>query len=257
MPELTARSANSSGVASFASTMRASPPSTSRTTRPYDRASSGSNASTVPAARALRCVSISAATVSGRSAGTSPFSTRIVPCTSARASRAARTASPVPSGRCWTATSTPGNLSAASGEVTTTTLATPASRAACTTQSTSRRPSSGCRCFGVALFIRVPRPAAITTAVTSFVMGSGKSWLGRQDSNLGSRDQNPLPYRLATPQGTARSLPAVEEEVDEAEHREDDDGHDHGPFDDPGEDHADHRQELGGGEDPEHLADEL
>src|SRR5262245_24835267 len=27
-----------------------------------------------------------------------------------------------------------------------------------------------------------------------------KCWLGRQDSNLGSRDQNPLPYRLATPQ---------------------------------------------------------
>ena len=25
-------------------------------------------------------------------------------------------------------------------------------------------------------------------------------WLGRQDSNLGWRDQNPLPYRLATPQ---------------------------------------------------------
>ena len=25
-------------------------------------------------------------------------------------------------------------------------------------------------------------------------------WLGRQDSNLGSRDQNPLPYHLATPQ---------------------------------------------------------
>jgi hypothetical protein len=24
-------------------------------------------------------------------------------------------------------------------------------------------------------------------------------WLGRQDSNLGSRDQSPLPYRLATP----------------------------------------------------------
>jgi hypothetical protein len=23
-------------------------------------------------------------------------------------------------------------------------------------------------------------------------------WLGRQDSNLGSRDQNPLPYHLAT-----------------------------------------------------------
>ena len=27
-----------------------------------------------------------------------------------------------------------------------------------------------------------------------------EGWLGRQDSNLGSRDQNPVPYRLATPQ---------------------------------------------------------
>ena len=27
----------------------------------------------------------------------------------------------------------------------------------------------------------------------------GWSWLGREDSNLRSRDQNPLPYRLATP----------------------------------------------------------
>ena len=30
----------------------------------------------------------------------------------------------------------------------------------------------------------------------------GERWLGRQDSNLGSRDQNPLPYHLATPQGS-------------------------------------------------------
>ena len=29
------------------------------------------------------------------------------------------------------------------------------------------------------------------------------TWLGRQDSNLGSRDQNPLPYHLATPQSEA------------------------------------------------------
>jgi hypothetical protein len=29
---------------------------------------------------------------------------------------------------------------------------------------------------------------------------SDLQWLGRQDSNLGSRDQSPLPYRLATPQ---------------------------------------------------------
>ena len=26
------------------------------------------------------------------------------------------------------------------------------------------------------------------------------AWLGREDLNLRSRDQNPLPYRLATPQ---------------------------------------------------------
>ena len=31
-------------------------------------------------------------------------------------------------------------------------------------------------------------------------MVTQKKWLGRQDSNLGSRDQNPMPYRLATPQ---------------------------------------------------------
>ena len=30
-------------------------------------------------------------------------------------------------------------------------------------------------------------------------------WLGRQDSNLGSRDQNPLPYHLATPQQRAEN----------------------------------------------------
>ena len=28
---------------------------------------------------------------------------------------------------------------------------------------------------------------------------TGAGWLGRQDSNLRSRDQNPMPYRLATP----------------------------------------------------------
>ena len=30
-----------------------------------------------------------------------------------------------------------------------------------------------------------------------------EDWLGRQDSNLRSRDQNPMPYRLATPQHCA------------------------------------------------------
>ena len=35
------------------------------------------------------------------------------------------------------------------------------------------------------------------------------SWLGRQDSNLGSRDQNPLPYRLATPQQFSEGVSAA------------------------------------------------
>src|SRR3954463_1111003 len=45
--------------------------------------------------------------------------------------------------------------------------------------------------------MRVPRPPASTTAAGFWVIG--RKVLGRQDSNLGSRDQNPLPYRLATP----------------------------------------------------------
>ena len=32
-----------------------------------------------------------------------------------------------------------------------------------------------------------------------------EEWLGRQDSNLGSRDQNPLPYHLATPHQGSKS----------------------------------------------------
>src|SRR2546425_137033 len=84
-------------------------------------------------------------------------------------SRAARRESPVPSGRSWTATSTPSSASAASGESTTTSGSAPSGRTASTTQSTRRRPSRGCRCFGVEDFIRVPRPAAMTTAARSFV----------------------------------------------------------------------------------------
>ena len=53
-----------------------------------------------------------------------------------------------------------------------------------------------------------------------------KRWLGRQDSNLGSRDQNPLPYHLATPQGHG-SLAAVVEEKGESEDGEDDEPENH------------------------------
>ena len=112
-------------------------------------------------------------------------------------------ASPVPRGSAWTATSTPSNALAPSGDVTTTSGSASTARAASTTQSTIRRPSNAWKCFGVAERMRVPRPPASTTAAGFCTVHSG-SLLGRQDSNLGSRDQNPLPYRLATPQRELR-----------------------------------------------------
>ena len=53
------------------------------------------------------------------------------------------------------------------GDATTTIGCAPVSRAAAMTQSTMRWPSSGCRCFGVADFMRVPSPPARTTAAVS------------------------------------------------------------------------------------------
>jgi hypothetical protein len=55
--------------------------------------------------------------------------------------------------------------SAPSGPPTTTTRAAPASSAASTGQCTMGRPHRSCRTFGVSDLIRVPCPAAITTAV--------------------------------------------------------------------------------------------
>src|SRR3954463_14504676 len=54
--------------------------------------------------------------------------------------------------------------------------------------------------------MRVPSPAAITTAAKSLMK------LGRQDSNLGSRDQNPLPYQLgyAPPRAVSQFTTALE-----------------------------------------------
>ena len=46
----------------------------------------------------------------------------------------------------------------------------------------------------------------MTTAASGFSSGLTVGWLGRQDSNLGSRDQNPLPYHLATPHRESASV---------------------------------------------------
>src|SRR5438067_58478 len=255
MPELTSPSASSSGDASPASTMCASRPLASRTMRPYDRVSSGSKASTVAAAPSRRCVSTRARTRSAVSAGTSPFRTRTSPAKPASTACAERTASPVPSGVSCTATSTPSYASDVSGDATTTTRPTPASSAVRTTQSTIRRPSTGCRCFGVALLMRVPRPPAITTAARSFDMSGENGWGARiRTWDHGTKTRCLTTWPRPTGPGI---LAAVEEEIDEPDDREDDHGHDHGPLHDPGENHGDHGQQLRGREDPEHLAHDV
>src|SRR3954451_525811 len=100
--------------------------------------------------------------------GTSPLRTRTVASVSAKCGTAAFTASPVPLGSAWTASSTPSGRigsSARSGPPTTTTFRAPAACAAAMAQRTIGRPQIGCRTFGVFERIRVPCPAARTTAI--------------------------------------------------------------------------------------------
>ena len=84
-------------------------------------------------------------------------------------------------------------------------------------------------------------------------------WLGRQDSNLGSRDQNPLPYRLATPQRTCQTqiLAAVTQEDDKRDDREDHEGDHRERRQDQSEHRHEDNCELGDGEDPRSLPDLL
>src|SRR5918994_575441 len=76
-------------------------------------------------------------------------------------------------------------------------------------------PHRVCRTFARLDFILVPLPAARTTAKIGELSDiyphhsyrSCRLWrLGRQDSNLRSRDQNPVPCHLATPQGNPTRL---------------------------------------------------
>src|SRR5579885_383141 len=259
MPEFTSVSSSSSGLASRASTMRARRFAPSRTMRPYAPGSGASNESTVAVAPSRRWVTTSSSSRSLVSAGTSPFSTSTAPVKPASAARAARTASPVPSGCSCTATSTPVKLPRASAEVTTTTGSAPAARAAAITQSTRRRPSSGWRCFGTAERMRVPSPAAMTTAAIGDWVTSG--WLGRQDSNLGSRDQNPLPYHLATPHcGEYRAGSAafaLGEQEDQRGDREQHDDRDRDALQDRQHERHQQHEELHGREHPRRLAHEV
>ena len=129
--------------------------------------SAGTNESTVAAAPCDRCVSTSVCEEPGRQerrvAGEDEHLVRAgralsrgAPDRVARAERLLLHGD----GRC------PSNASAVSGETTTTSGSAPSGRAASTTQSTIRRPRIGCRCFGVAERMRVPRPPAMTTAAS-------------------------------------------------------------------------------------------
>src|SRR3954451_11824538 len=83
-------------------------------------------------------------------------------------SAAERTASPVPLGSSWVATSTPSGSWSASrrcGPSTTTTRPAPASCAARIGQPIIGRPQIGCRTLGVSDFMRVPSPAARISTV--------------------------------------------------------------------------------------------
>src|SRR5579884_3708080 len=254
MPELTSRSASSSGVASAASTIRASRPPPSRTMRPYARAFSGSKPSTA-APPSCRWASTSARIVAAVSPGTSPFRTSTSPACPASVSRAARTASPVPSGSCCTATSVPSTAGAPSGETTTTMRSTPASRAAPITQSTMRWPSSGCRCFGFALFMRVPRPAAMTTAASSSAMSVIGSWGARirtWDHGTKTRCLTTWPRPRAE-----RTLTTIREDVEERDHDEDGHRDDREPEDEDRENRCERGQELREREDPRPLMEHV
>src|SRR3954451_15316931 len=103
----------------------------------------------------------------GETSGTSPERTTtgwpgVVP------GSPARTAPPVPSGTGWVAVLVPAGRAgerATPGEPATTTALAPASWAAMTGHETIGLPQISCRTLGVADFIRVPCPAAITTAL--------------------------------------------------------------------------------------------
>ena len=134
----------------------------------------------------------------GRERGASPVTTSTSPSKPSRLARAQRTASPVPRGCSCTATSTPANASRASGEVTTTSGSAPS--AARRLDHPVDQPAAEQR-VQVLRRRRAHARAEAGGHDDRCEAGSGSRvrWLGRQDSNLGSRDQNPLPYHLATP----------------------------------------------------------
>ena len=169
--------------------------------RPYGSARAGSIESTVTAAPARSVLGEEPAQQLGGEERRGAVEDEHVAVEAVeRALRASATASPVPRGsRLHGDLDALGDVLAARRHDDHDPVGAELARRCRATQSITRLPSSGCRCFGVAERMRVPRPAAMTTTASGRLTRLER-WLGRQDSNLGSRDQNPLPYHLATPQ---------------------------------------------------------
>src|SRR5690242_2791705 len=190
--------------------MRSTFPSGPRTTRPKSApiVSVRLKVSTAAAAPACARAAARSARLAGSVRGWSPFMTTTSPANPSSAPRTDRAASPVPSGCACVTASTPSGRMARTSSLsapTTTIVRSGASAAtAASPHASTGRPHAVCSSFGVADFIRVPRPPARIThasgeVVMSVLLGGRCSKLGRLDSNQGSRDQNPLPYHLATP----------------------------------------------------------
>ena len=160
--------------------------------------------STVAAVPAARCAATSSRRSSAVRSTASPARTRTSSARPSSMLRAARAASPVPSGCSWTATSKPSKSPLVPGAATTTTGAAPASTAAPSTQSTRRRPSTGWRCFGTAERIRVPRPADITTAAIGVSVTRTESMAGAPGFEPGIAGPKPAALPLGyAPENTA------------------------------------------------------
>src|SRR3954452_14869744 len=121
----------------------------------------------VAAALAWAWASTSSWMAAGETSGTSPERTT-TGWPGVVSGSPARTAPPVPSGTGWVAVLVPAGRAgerSTPGDPTTTTALAPASWAAMTGHETIGLPQISCRTLGVADFIRVPCPAAITTAL--------------------------------------------------------------------------------------------
>src|SRR5918999_1141650 len=130
---------------------------------------------------------------------------------------------------------------------------------------TSTSPSNPSReAWAAAAASPVPRGSswtARTTAARGVRVTRWESWLGREDSNLRSRDQNPLPYRLATPQRHGQRSPSSLAPIDEQHHqqdeREDDEHGDRQELDQLPEQRDEKCDELRDGCRPGDLADQV